>query len=167
MARLSRLWKGLEDIGKALSDETVGVPVDKFVTLVKQVYLLLGQAFLSVSYTRRLNILKMIMKYPRKAKAMLKENENILKEIENYLFGKKFRSHMTEVKKSRKKSLEAFKYVGEKKSPFRRRLSQFVKQWEKIKRDQNFVNSEGVSGTIHCLGEASEHYKKCQSNNLC
>ena len=107
------------------------------------------------------------MKYPRKAKAMLKENENILKEIENYLFGKKFRSHMIEIKKSRKKSLKAFKYVGEKKSPFRRRLSQFVKQWEKIKRDQNFVNSEGVSGTIHCLGEASEHYKKCQSNNLC
>ena len=107
------------------------------------------------------------MKYPRKAKAMLKENENILNEIENHLFGKKFRSHMIEIKKSRKKSLKAFKYVGEKKSPFRRRLSQFVKQWEKIKRDQNFVNSEGVSGTIHCLGEASEHYKKCQSNNLC
>ena len=36
IARLSRLWKGLEDIGKALFDETVGVPVDKFVTLVKQ-----------------------------------------------------------------------------------------------------------------------------------
>ena len=138
IARLSRSWKGLEDIGKALSDETVGVPVDKFVTLVKQVYLLLGQAFLSVSYTRRLNILKMIMKYPRKAKAMLKENENILNEIENHLFGKKFRSHMIEIKKSRKKSLKAFKYVGEKKSPFRRRLSQFVKQWEKIKRDQRF-----------------------------
>ena len=80
----------------------------------------------------------MIMKYPRKAKAMLKENENILNEIENHLFGKKFRSHMIEIKKSRKKSLKAFNYVGEKKSPFRRRLSQFVKQWEKIKRDQRF-----------------------------
>ena len=44
----------------------------KFVTLVEQVILLLGQASLSVSYTRRLNILKMITKDPRKAKAMLK-----------------------------------------------------------------------------------------------
>ena len=54
--------------------------MDKFLNLVEQVILLLGQASLSVSYTRRLNILKMITKDPRKAKAMLKENENILKE---------------------------------------------------------------------------------------
>ena len=64
----------------------------------------------------------MITKDPRKAKAIRKENENILRESETHLFGKKLRSHMTEieshmivVEKSRKKSLE---YVGEKKSPF-------------------------------------------------
>ena len=56
--------------------------MDKFVTLVKQVILVLGQVSLSVSYTRRLNILKMITKEPRKAKAMLIENENILEESE-------------------------------------------------------------------------------------
>ena len=71
MGLLSRLCKGLEGIRKAPSDEAVEVPVDKFVTLVEQVILLLGQASCSVSYTRRLNILKMIMKDPRKAKAML------------------------------------------------------------------------------------------------
>ena len=120
MGRLFRLWKGLEDIRKELSDETVEVPVDKFVTLVGQVILLLGQFSLSVSYTRRLNILKMITKDLRKAKAVLKENENILKESETHLFGKKFQSHMIEIEKSRKKSLEAFKDVGEKKSPFRK-----------------------------------------------
>ena len=65
---LSRSWKGLEDIRKAPSDETVEVPVGKFVTLVEQVILLVGQASVSVSYTRRFNILKMIMKDPRKAK---------------------------------------------------------------------------------------------------
>ena len=89
MDPLSRLWKGLEDIRKAPSDETVELPVDKFVTLVEQVILLPGQASLSVSYTRRFNILKMITKDPRKAKAMLKENENVLKKSETHLFGKK------------------------------------------------------------------------------
>ena len=74
MGPLSLLWKRLEDIRKAPSDETVEVPVDKFLTLVKHVILLLGQPSLSVSYTRRLNILKMITKDLRKAKAMLKEN---------------------------------------------------------------------------------------------
>ena len=62
----------------------------------------------------------MITKNLRKAKAMLKESENILKESETHLFGKKFRSHMIETEKSRKKSLEAFKDVGEKKSPFQK-----------------------------------------------
>ena len=38
------------------------------------------------------------MKDPRKAKAMFKENENILRESETHLFGKKFRSHMIEMK---------------------------------------------------------------------
>ena len=60
----------------------------------------------------------MITKDPRKAKAMLKENENILRESETHLFGKKFRSHMKEIEKSRKKSLETFKDVGDKKSLF-------------------------------------------------
>ena len=42
MGPFSRLGKGLEDIRKAPSDETVEVPVDKFVTLAEQVILLLG-----------------------------------------------------------------------------------------------------------------------------
>ena len=121
MGPLSRLWKGLEYIRKAPSD--LEVPVEKFVALVEQVILLLGQTSLSVSYTRRLNILKLITKDIRKAKAILKENENILKENETHLFGKKFRSQMIETEKSREKSLEVFKDFGEKKSPFRKDLS--------------------------------------------
>ena len=62
----------------------------KYVTLAEQVALLLGEASLSVSYTSRFNILKTVTKDPRKAKAMLRENENILKENETHLFGKKF-----------------------------------------------------------------------------
>ena len=74
MGPLSRLWKKLEDIRKAPPDGTVEVPVDKFITLVEHVILLLGQPSLSVSYTRRLNILKMMTKDLRKAKATIKEN---------------------------------------------------------------------------------------------
>ena len=48
---LSHLWKGLKDIRKAPSDKTVDVPVDKSVTLVEQVILLLGQTSLSVPFT--------------------------------------------------------------------------------------------------------------------
>ena len=58
------------------------------------------------------------MKDLRKAKAILKENENILKESETHIFEEKFRSHMIQIKNSWKKSLEAFKDVGEKKSLF-------------------------------------------------
>ena len=123
MGPLSRLWKGLEDLRKASSDEAVEISVDKFVTIVEQVILLLGQVSLSLSYTRPLNILKMITNDLRKAEAVLKKNENILKESETHLFGKKFRSHIMEIEKSRKKSLEAFKDVGEKKSPFRKGAS--------------------------------------------
>ena len=117
LSRLSRLWKGLKDILKAPSDEALEVLKDKFATLFEEVILSLSQASLLVSYTRRINILKMITKDPRKAKSMLKENENILKESETRLFGKKLRSHMIEIEKSRKKSLEAFKDVGEKNLP--------------------------------------------------
>ena len=73
MGTLSCLWKVLEDVRKAPSDEAVEVPVDNFVTFVEQVILLLGQASISVSYTSRLSILKMITKDPRKAKTMLKK----------------------------------------------------------------------------------------------
>ena len=82
MSTISRLWKGLEDIRKWPSDEVVEVPVEKFVTLAEQVILLLRQASLSVSYTSLLNILKIITKDPRKAKAMLKQNDNMLRESE-------------------------------------------------------------------------------------
>ena len=50
MGPLSRLWKGLEDLRKASPDEAVEVSVDKFVTIVEQVILLLGQASFSIIY---------------------------------------------------------------------------------------------------------------------
>ena len=49
--------------------------------------------------------------------SMLRENENVLNESETHLFFKRFWSHMTEIKKSKKKLSEAIKNFGEK-SPF-------------------------------------------------
>ena len=77
MGPLSRLWKGLEDVQNE-SSEAVEVPVDTFATLIEQTTLLLGQASLSVSYARRLNILKTLLKDPRKAKTLLKEKNSLI-----------------------------------------------------------------------------------------
>ena len=73
--------------------------MDKFVTLVEQVVLLLGQASLLVSYTRQLGNDN---EDPRKAKTMFKKFENVLRESETHHFGKKFLSHMIEIEKSKK-----------------------------------------------------------------
>ena len=54
---------------------------------------------------------------------MLKENENILKESKTHLLRKKVSISYDRDRKSRKKSLKAFKDVGEKKSPFRKGTS--------------------------------------------
>ena len=88
MGPLSWLWKGLEDVSNE-SSATVEVPVDTFATLIEQTTLLLGKASLSISYTRRLNILKTLLKDPRKAKTLLKETTAFLQGDEIYLFGKK------------------------------------------------------------------------------
>ena len=51
MSLLSRLWKGVENIRKAPYHEAVELWVDKLVTLVEQVILLLGQDSLSYNLT--------------------------------------------------------------------------------------------------------------------
>ena len=57
---LSRLWKGLEDIKNA-PDDTVPVPVEDHINLIEQT-VLLGQASNSIFYSRRLQILKTLIK---------------------------------------------------------------------------------------------------------
>ena len=88
--------------------------------MIEQTTLLLGQASLSISYARRLNILKTLLKDPRKAKALLNEKTALLQVDEGHLFGKKFRSHIIEIERSKKKSLEVFKGNNEKNTPFRK-----------------------------------------------
>ena len=88
--------------------------------MLEQTTLLLGEASLSVSYARRLNILNTLLKDPRKAKTLLKEKTALLQEDECHLFGKTFRSHIIEIERSKKKSLEVFKGNNEKNTPFRK-----------------------------------------------
>ena len=57
MGPLLQLLIGLEDVWNK-SSEAVDKPVDIFATLTEQTTLLFGQASLSTSHTRRLNILK-------------------------------------------------------------------------------------------------------------
>ena len=59
---LSKLCKGLEDIKQKISEETVSVPIEEDIKLVKQSVFLLGQAFNTITYGRRLNVLKPLMK---------------------------------------------------------------------------------------------------------
>ena len=69
---LSRLWDGLKDIKNA-SDDTVPVSVEDHIELIEQTVLLLGQASNSILYSQRLQILKTLIKDPKKAKNILKE----------------------------------------------------------------------------------------------
>ena len=119
MGPLSWLWKGLEDVRNE-SSGAVEIPVDVFATLIEQTALLLGQPSLSISYKRRLNILKTLLKDPRKTKTLLKEKAALMQESESHLFGKNIRFHKIEIERSKKQSLEVFKGSNERNTPFRK-----------------------------------------------
>ena len=104
---LSRLWNGSKDIKNA-PDDTVPVPAQDPFKLIEQIVLLLGQAWNSILYSRRLQILKTLMKDPKKAKNILKEKADLLQKGDQNLFGKKFRSHIVETECSKKRTLEVF-----------------------------------------------------------
>ena len=118
---LSRLWKGLEDVRNE-SSEAAEVLVDTFATLIEQTTLLLGQVSLLISYERRLNILKTLLKDPRKAKTLLQEKTALLQEDECHLFGKKFRSYIIEIERSKKSLWNFLRVIMRKILPFEKAL---------------------------------------------
>ena len=65
----------MEDITNA-PDDTAPVPVEDHIKLTEQTVLLLGQASNSILHSRRLQILKTLMKDPKKAKNILKEKKD-------------------------------------------------------------------------------------------
>ena len=66
--------KGLEDI-KNVPDDTVPMPVEDHIKLIEQT---VGQTSNSILYSRRLQILKTLIKDPKKAKNVLKEKADLL-----------------------------------------------------------------------------------------
>ena len=102
--------EGSEDIKNA-PDDTVLVPVEDHIKLIEQTVLLLGQAWNSILYSRRLQILKSLIKDPKKAKNILKQKADLLQNSDQNLFGQKFRSHVVETERSKKRTLEVFSVV--------------------------------------------------------
>ena len=119
MGPIARLWDGIETARKTKPDQEIFVPLDDFSSLVEQTILLLGQSSVSISYTRRMNILKQICKDPRKAKSLLKEKEKLLNQEDADLFGKKFRSYLVDTEKAKNTTFSVFKQKGSSASPFR------------------------------------------------
>ena len=102
--------EGFENIKNA-PDDTVLVPVEDHIKLIEQTVLLLGQAWNSILYSRRLQILKSLIKDPKKAKNILKQKADFLQNGDQNLFGQKFRSHVVETERSKKRTLEVFSVV--------------------------------------------------------
>ena len=67
-----------------------------------------------------LNIVKTLLKDPRKAKILLKEKTALLQESESHILGKKFRWHIIKNESSKKQSLEVFTGSNEKNTPFQK-----------------------------------------------
>ena len=64
---LSRPSKGLEKIKKA-PDDTISVSIENHIKLIEQTVLLPAQASNAILHSRRLQILKTLIKDPKKAK---------------------------------------------------------------------------------------------------
>ena len=107
---LARLWSQIEDARVAgRKGEEIYVPLEDYSKLVEQTILVLGQASNSISYTRRMDVLKQVVKDPRKAKNLLKEKKDLLNQEDEELFGKKIQSYIVETEKSRKRALDVLK----------------------------------------------------------
>ena len=97
----------MEDIKNA-PDDTVPVPNEDHIKLTEQTILLLGQESNSILYSQLLQILKTLIKNPKKAKSILKEKVDLLQIGDQSLFGKKFRLHVAETERFEKRTLEVF-----------------------------------------------------------
>ena len=78
--------------------------VDEMSQYIDQTILLIGQAFNSVSYSRRMNVLIGVGTEKVKAKNTLKNQASLLEEDSKELFGKSFRKHMVATAKAEEES---------------------------------------------------------------
>ena len=162
LGSLSRLWKGLEDI-KNVPDDTVLVLAEDHIKLIEKTALLLVQASNSILYGRRLQILKTLIKNPKKAKHILKEKTDLLQKGDQNLFGKKFRSHVVETERSKKRTLEGLSGGNSSVPPPAKNLfqrgpsrknnkpyggGQFCKGKKRNNRGRHMVGNKTANGTV-------------------
>ena len=103
---LSKVWYTVEE---SLAKGYRKFHVDEISQYIDQTILLIGQAFNSVSYNRRMNVLIGVGTEKAKAKNTLKNQASLLKEDSKELFYKSFRKHMVATAKTKKESKEVYR----------------------------------------------------------
>ena len=89
LALLAKFWN-IREAEREINDKVVSGYME-IVGLFEQIFLFIGQAFNSVTYQRRLNVLNTLTDNGTKVKGILKERSLKLDHIKNpYFFGEKF-----------------------------------------------------------------------------
>ena len=121
MGPLSRLCLDLENIRTAIKKGTssdTSLDIFDCLGLVEKSITLLGQAFTTTTYHRRMNVLYNLTKDVKKAKQLLKSNDEKLSDT-GKLFGKKFYKALVKASSTSKKSKEISRQLGKKHKKFR------------------------------------------------
>ena len=109
MGPLGKLWLDFDNIRKGNSDDSLDI-YDCLDTVEKSITLL-GQAFITTIYHRRMNSLYNLTKDLKRAKQLLKKNNKKLSKRKN-LFGKRFYKSLSKEAKVSKKSKEISRQLG-------------------------------------------------------
>ena len=112
MGPISRIWLDLDDI-RAGRSSGENLDPSAWLTVIEKSITLLGQAFSTTTYHRRMNVLYNLTKDLKDAKKLLKTNAEDLSKGEK-LFGKRFYKALAKASKIRKKSREISKQLGSK-----------------------------------------------------
>ena len=98
---LSRIWLDLDNIDSG-RESGQNLDPSEWLDIIEKTITLLGQAFTTTTYHRRMNILYNLTKDVKKAKQLLKSNSEDLASSQK-LFGKKFYKSLGQVLKGQEK----------------------------------------------------------------
>ena len=121
MGHMCYLWKLLEDIrrdnerGTHAPDSVDVIDFRQILDLVEKSICCIGQANVSINYNRRLEILKKINEDSKKARTLLRDNQDCLASNDKFLFGNDFKEELKEWGKARKEASEMARALGGKK----------------------------------------------------
>ena len=110
MGPLSRIWLDLDNIDSG-RESGQNLDPSEWLDIIEKTITLLGQAFTTTTYHRRMNILYNLTKDVKKAKQLLKSNSEDLASSQK-LFGKKFYKALAKSSKVRKRSKEISQQLG-------------------------------------------------------